>query len=53
MNQKSKEFCFNGKSAFKELDEIFYIVQPNNISLTHFDIDIMNKRNLLIQVLKF
>ena len=32
-----------GESAFEELDEIFYIVQPNNISKIYFDLLNMNK----------
>jgi len=32
-----------GESAFEELDEIFYIVQPNNIFKIYFDLLNMNK----------
>ena len=32
-----------GESAFAELDEIFYIVQPNNIFKIYFDLLNMNK----------
>ena len=32
-----------GESAFEELDEIFYTVQPNNILKIHFDLLNMNK----------
>ena len=33
----------SGESAFEELDEIFYIVQPNNIFKIYFDLLNMNK----------
>ena len=32
-----------GESAFEELDEIFYIVQPNNIFKIYFDLLNVNK----------
>ena len=32
-----------GESAFEELDEIFYIVQPNDILKIYFDLLNMNK----------
>ena len=34
MKRKSKEFCFNGESVFKELDEIFYIIVFLELTLT-------------------
>ena len=31
----------NGQSAFEELDEIFYIVQPKSIFQTHSDLSFL------------
>ena len=34
-----------GESAFKELDEIFYIAQPNIIFQIYFDLHKINKNS--------